>query len=563
MKISQIIKLTSGVVLILAIVNFVNLFLLYQSVIDRNQTASKQINLIQLGADLLESSDYLTNEVRAYVQSGEKEHFDNYWKEVNETKTRDRVVTRLKELNTPPDLLALLEMAKTNSDTLIKLEDQAIKAVQTNDFNQARELVFGKQYQDGKKIITEPLNQFHKELKDWAQSESDKAQSKMTSLLWLTIIFVILNIIAMLFTFYILYKKVAPLQKITEIANQVAQGDLHVKYLETKTKDEISELSRAINQMVENLRKLIENISSTSQQVAASSEELMASAEQTRKATEQISNASQEVAVGTKTQVQSAKEATQIVDEISKGMNQVAYSIQSVADASVSTNQETTKGTQVVLQTVEQMNVVHDKVESTSKVVHTLGERSEEIGQIVSIITEISNQTNLLALNAAIEAARAGESGRGFAVVADEVRKLAEQSGTAAEKIRTLILEIQAETQKAVLVMNEGTQAVDEGIEKVHQTGESFKSITRMIEEVSAQSQGVSAIVEEVNASVQGVVGMMETVSHISEQSSSNTQNVAEASEEQLASMEEISSSATSMAKMAEGLQILISRFKV
>jgi methyl-accepting chemotaxis protein len=354
-----------------------------------------------------------------------------------------------------------------------------------------------------------------------------------------------------------------PLVQITRISKQMAEGDLTEEGLNVKSKDELYYLAESFNCMGRNLRDLIRHVGITTDQVAVSSEELMASAEQTSKATEQISIAAQEVATGTERQVQSANEATQVVAEISKGMDQVSSSIQSVADATVRANQETVKGNQVVRQTVEQMNIVYDKVESTAQVVNTLGERSKEIGQIVSLITEISNQTNLLALNAAIEAARAGEHGRGFAVVADEVRKLAEQSGTAAGKIRNLILDIQTETQNAVLAMNEGTQAVEEGIKQVHQTGESFKSITQMIEEVSAQSQEVSAIVEEVNASAQGMVEVMETVAHISEQSSNNTQNMAAASEEQLASMDEISSSATSLAKMAADLQVLISRFKV
>jgi len=234
-----------------------------------------------------------------------------------------------------------------------------------------------------------------------------------------------------------------------------------------------------------------------------------------------------------------------------------------VAEAAVSSNQETKKGNAVVVQTVVKMNDIHDKVESSANVVNTLGERSKEIGQIVSIITEISNQTNLLALNAAIEAARAGEHGRGFAVVADEVRKLAEQSGKAAEKIRSLIIEIQTETQKAVIAMNEGSIAVAEGIEQVRQTGESFQSITKMIEDMSAQSQEVSAVVKQVNANTQRMVEMAETITFISEQSASNTQSMAAASEEQLASMEEISSSSTSLARMAEDLQVIVNKFKV
>lgn len=356
---------------------------------------------------------------------------------------------------------------------------------------------------------------------------------------------------------------VKPIAAIAKQAERVSHGDLTIEALPEKNSDEIGLLTRDFNIMTGNLRELIGHVSASSEHVASMSEQLTSGAQQTSKAIEQIAAASQEVAIGAENQARTTGKTTEVVDEISKGMDHVAVSIQAVADAALDANLEAARGNDVVQQTVEQMNVVYDRVEATAQVIHSLGDKSKEIDEVVSIITDIANQTNLLALNAAIEAARAGEHGKGFAVVADEVRKLAAQSGQATEKIRSIIQDIQKDTQHAVLSIQEGTSAVDAGRQQVHQTGESFRSIAKMIEGVSSQSQEVSAIVEEVSSSTQSMVGMIASISQVSEQAAENSQNMAAASEEQLASMEEIATSAATLAKMAEELQNLIGTFKI
>ncbi|MDL4843211.1 methyl-accepting chemotaxis protein [Aquibacillus rhizosphaerae] len=354
-----------------------------------------------------------------------------------------------------------------------------------------------------------------------------------------------------------------PILVVVTRLQEVAKGDFSGDEIITKSKDEVGLLTNTMNDMVKGLRNLIERVRYTSEQVAASSEQLTASAEETSKATEQITTAVQEVSVGSEKQVDSINKTSEIVTEISKGMDQVAISITSVADLSIETNTKSAEGNEVVGRTIKQMSDVKEQVKNTSLVVNALGTKSSEIGQIVELITEIANQTNLLALNAAIEAARAGEHGKGFAVVADEVRKLAEQSGDAAGQISRLIGEIQTESIRAVDSMDAGSKSVEDGLQMVHQTGNSFNEIAKMIEDISSQSQEVSAIVEQVNAGSEEMVQTIETVANVSEQSAANAQNVAASTEEQLGSMEEITASAESLSQMAEELQDLVKRFKI
>jgi len=209
------------------------------------------------------------------------------------------------------------------------------------------------------------------------------------------------------------------------------------------------------------------------------------------------------------------------------------------------------------------MNIINDKVVNSSNIVHLLGKKSSEVGNIVTLITQIAAQTNLLALNAAIEAARAGEQGKGFAVVADEVRKLAEKSGDSAGQIDGLIKEIQTEMMSAVISMNEGTNAVKEGIVLVKNAGNSFHEILSDVDGVSKNMQEVSAVVQQIYAASQMMVQSVEKIAEITKDSAVGAQNIAAASQEQNAIMKEVSNAADMLTQMAIGLEKKFSIFKM
>jgi len=191
-----------------------------------------------------------------------------------------------------------------------------------------------------------------------------------------------------------------------------------------------------------------------------------------------------------------------------------------------------------------QMGRISGTVESTSSIIKQLGERSKQIGDIVTAITDISSQTNLLALNAAIEAARAGEHGKGFAVVADEVRKLAEQSQDSAAKIKELIERTQEDTKQSIQSMMNVVHEVQAGTLDVNEAGVAFKKILEAEILVAEQIHEVSAISEQMSANSQEVSASVQEVQAIATQSSEGAQTIVTASREQLASMEEISESA-------------------
>ncbi|WP_282199710.1 methyl-accepting chemotaxis protein [Collibacillus ludicampi] len=393
-----------------------------------------------------------------------------------------------------------------------------------------------------------------------ALASLQEAQSGSTLVTLLVVLAILMGIgIALMITRMIS----KPLVQMYGAVEKIAIGDLTADELQVKNRDEIGDLARSFNQMAKNLRTLIHQVMSSAEQVAASAEELTASAEQTVQATEQIATIAQEISIGSQKQSQSVKETSHTINEMAASVQQIAASSQSVSTTAVQTSDAAKEGNQSIQKAVQQMNFIHTTVNEAAQSIKQLGEHAKHIDTIVEIISNISNQTNLLALNAAIEAARAGEQGRGFAVVADEVRKLAEESRQSAQKIAEYIATIQDEIHKVVQKMEAGTIEVNTGIEVVHEAGNSFEQIQRLIHEVADQFQEVSSSVQQMAASSEQVVRTIDDVTEIAASSAAGTQTVSASAEEQLATMEEITASATALAKMAEELQTLVGQFKV
>ncbi|MDR3591987.1 MAG: methyl-accepting chemotaxis protein [Negativicutes bacterium] len=343
----------------------------------------------------------------------------------------------------------------------------------------------------------------------------------------------------------------------------LAGGDFREKEAQIHSEDEIGQLARGFRQMRSQLRALVVKVQSQAEQVAAASEELTASAEQSSQAANQVAASISGVAAGANDQLAAADDTSAVVQQMTVNMQQVAVNTQGAAAQSAQAADKAKDGGRAVEKAVAQMGNIEESVNASAKVVEQLGERSKEIGQIVDTIAGIAGQTNLLALNAAIEAARAGEQGRGFAVVAEEVRKLAEQSQEAAKKIAELIGEIQEDTGKAVIAMNDGTREVKTGAEVVNAAGASFKEITDLVAAVSDQVRDVSATIQQMATGSQHIIDRVKRIDELSKKSAGESQSVSAATQEQLASMEEVANSSEALAKLAQELQAAVSSFRV
>lgn len=349
---------------------------------------------------------------------------------------------------------------------------------------------------------------------------------------------------------------------VNNLAFSIADGDLTSR-LDVKTHDEIGQMAGHLNKMAENLNHVIKATWESLEQVVSTSEELTASSEQTQSAAEQIAVSMQDISTGAENQVSLTNSASEMVNKVSDGVQFISNNLQSISESSFETYEKAQDGNKVVRNAIEQMSIIDNKVSTSSNIVNDLGKKSNEIGEIISVITDITGQTNLLALNAAIEAARAGEHGRGFAVVAEEVKKLAEQSGTAANKIRELISDIQGNIKNAVYAMNDGTTAVKQGLSMVDDAGNSFTTILDAVDNISKKMQEATSISQEISASSHEISASIENIATISDDSAQNVQNVAASAEEQTAIMKEISLAAEELSHMALSLQNDLRRFKL
>lgn len=352
------------------------------------------------------------------------------------------------------------------------------------------------------------------------------------------------------------------LQIIEQNIGRAAEGDLTVRTT-LKAEDEIGRVGESLNQMVEKISALIGQAQNLTENVISVLDQLRSRFEGDTRRTENMTKQADDMAKNAQTQVEMSQQSRVIINEMSAGIQQVAANAQDVSAVSVRANETAEEGGVQVKEVIQQMDVISETVNSAAGIVEGLGEKSQEIGEIVDVITGIAEQTNLLALNAAIEAARAGEQGRGFAVVAEEVRKLAEESGGAAKKIAELIKEIQMEASRAVQAMAEGTHEAENGMQVVARSGEAFQAITESIKGITGQIQEVSAAAEEMAAATESALESMNQTASAAEATFGAASDIDQMTAEHLAGIQEANVLIERLAVMVADLEKDIDYFKV
>ncbi|MHA7963739.1 methyl-accepting chemotaxis protein [Paenibacillus sp. CAU 1782] len=345
--------------------------------------------------------------------------------------------------------------------------------------------------------------------------------------------------------------------------SQVGAGDLTAPAETKYGTDEIGQISKSVDHMIESMNALIAGIVRGTREVSQSSTMLLSASSESSSAAQHVAANVQEVASGSETQARGADEASRAMEEMAVGISRIATNTSVLADHSVITSTQSQEGQQALERLVEQMSGISHSIGTLSGIIGSLENRSRQIGEIVENITAFASQTNILSLNASIEAARAGEQGRGFAVVAGEIRKLAASSMESAEGINELITLTRGEINQASRYMGESQREVEVGGERVRDVVRNLDVIAAAIAGMAEQLQENSAIAQQMSASSEQVSASMDQTAHTASQNLQKAETVAAATEEQLALMDNINAAALRLDEIVNELNGSTSKFKV
>jgi twitching motility protein PilJ len=304
----------------------------------------------------------------------------------------------------------------------------------------------------------------------------------------------------------------AIMRLLDEMSN-LAEGDLTVQA--TVTEDITGAIADSVNYAVEALRKLVTTISQSGIQLDGAARQTQALASHLARA-----SSAQSKQVGA---------ATESIGAVASSIEEVSGNAERAADVARHSVDVAHKGGDAVRRTIDGMNTIRETIQDTSKRIKRLGESSQEIGNIVELISDIAEQTNILALNASIQASMAGEAGRGFAVVADEVQRLAERAANATKQIEVLVRTIQTDTNEAVVSMERSTTDVVGGALLAENAGAALQEIEQVSNQIASLVQNISASARGQSSAAQNIARNMQVLREISAQSADSTSATSQA----------------------------------
>ncbi len=502
----------------------------------------------------------LGSEIRLYIQSNNIRH-------LNAIKEKRAEFSELAELLEPAMTTdhkkGLYHSVLENEEALVRLFEEniipSVKGQQKIDSmkysSQADELIG---------LNLELLTELRNDLKQHSTESIDSATSKMGATVTVLIASIILSSLIGIASMVIIGRQIrTQFNKLIDVSNHIAEGNLNVDVIKFKGNNEIAALSQAVNTMRENLQTMIKEISTVSGQVSERSQILTISSNEIKAASQQVASTMQELSTGAEEQANTSSYLSELMETYTNRIKVANSNGQNITSSSLQVLEMTQKGNELMNHSTDQMTKINTIMKSSVDKVTGLETQTKQISTLVKVIRDIADQTNLLALNAAIEAARAGEHGRGFAVVADEVRKLAVQVGDSVADITEIVGNIQNESQNVADSLLSGYKEVEIGTEVIEGTGQTFKDIHMSVSKMVENIQIISNHLLEVTDSTVEINSSIENIASVSEESAAGIEQTSASVQQSNSSMEQISDHAESLAELANNLDHMIARFKL
>lgn len=494
-----------------------------------NSANEERFNLTYNANRFMNGSAYLTNEVRAFAATGEPEHYDNYWREVNELKNRDLGVSAMQEIGITDEEQNMIDDMFSLSNELVPLEEEAMNQVKAGDKESAVRYVYGSDYNSAIAQINALKDQFLTALDTRTKERLDDLNYQAAFIRQVMTLALILIAAIQLISMLITNRRVLrPVVAVRDQMGEISNGNLSADFSLEPDTSEIGMLVASIHETKRELKKYIQDIDHKLAQMAQGSMDVTIGSDYRgeflpiqnamRQIVDSLNHALSQISVTAERVSSESEHMASGAETLSNGtvrqasaVQELSASIQEISSQVDRTSQDADDARHASGEAAKQLEICGQKMESLSSAMSDISKASNQIGGIIKTIEDISFQTNILALNAAVEAARAGEAGKGFAIVADEVQDLANKSSVSAQDIAELIensmklvrygSSLTTDTTNAILTVvssaQKSTRLVDRIAESAQYQSQSLKQLTQGMEQISEVVQTNASTAQE------------------------------------------------------------------